>query len=1639
MKRILILSLLLFPLLASAQFRIVGTGLFTTLNDSTYRARIDFRPDLTGNSYNPTQLDTSMLVLSQAGQLYRLDSFFSNTFSSAWIVLVEKNGNWGSPRGQIMVFQTPGRLAAPQAVYAANGATAAMQAGVDTWNAKLFGQIVDSTFLWTESYDNMVDSIRFESDPSSTLYLFQRDGDTLSAPLFPVVEASFDTSTILPSRRHLRWSNDDATLALGVGFDGLVHRIGQELFYPNVINKTASTIKHGIAVMVDPVQLTTGDHIRVVPANGSGAYPSKLVMGIMSQDLPFDSLGFVTWFGYVRNVKESDIVQTGITLAQGDILYLSATQPGKLTNIEPSPPAIKVPLAVVVRRPNANNLTLLVRPWLNEDLTELNDVKVDSVVQNQILRYDTTGGYWAASTSAGIVAGDTAAMLAPYIRYVDTVSTIATKANLALKLDTSTLSSIVKYVDTVFFIATKEDLTFKLNAVDTASLSNRIDEKLNALDTASLSDRINLKFDSSLIVGYIPWGDTIIYIATKKDLASYQGKLTLTTSNTEGASTLIGNTLNIPNYADTSIYNADGILLGGRTVNLGNNTLTFRAAASANQYVRIGDKVLRVVDATGTLFETSVDPTGIGQATGTMDARIDMVGGVIQMKGEDAVTLGGSTSDLTIGADGIIKFRKSASGSVDSLYGKNNAGELTATINSSVLPVSSSTGIINIAEVVVDAIETGRLPWDGQFVVGVLKTGLYLTMGANGQFVQHELIPNGNKGDITTSDGGATMTINAGAVTNEKVNFAGIQDTAIYLLGLSAHGRTDTVGLGGGLIMTNGTLAVTGLAGGTVTSITAGTGLTGGTITASGTIAADLNVLMELSDTASLSSRINGKLDSIEAEVTTFTIRDSAVTAVKIANNAVTNTKANFSGISGVANKLIGIQSSGTPDTVGLAGGLTLVDGILTVSGASGGTVTSVQLATGTSGTDINITGTNPVTTSGTITLNIPTASSANRGVLSAADWTTFNNKQSQLNGTGFVKANGTTITYDNSTYLTSASTLSASNLSGTIPTGVLGNSTMHVGTTAIALNRASANQALTGISSIQMPGATSGNVTLQPALAAGTTTITFPATTGTVITSGDNGTVNSSMIANGTIVNEDISNSAAIAVSKLAANTISGVTLGSNLNTLSMGVSGIGLSGSATYNGSAGSTFTVTSNATSANTTNTIVSRDASGNFSAGTITATLNGNASTATALQDTLDVSRGGTGVGSIVSGRIPVGNGISAITTNENLFYNTSANKLLVGSAWSKRPETLLSRLTVHAGQAADIASIDNGTVFYYLDQTFMDNAAAFFVSKNVNSPSFGTNNSPEPVIILGRPGNSGSRWGSVASFNLSSYGSGSVDPNTQLDITLAAINTEGSNLRRVMTLRANGNVGINKTEPTEALHVNGKVRIGNTASTPSHLIGLGSDSTIAYLPTATYPSLAELAYVKGTTSAIQTQLNGKLSSSAGAVGEANLATGAVTGTKAAITGITNHATRLVGAHSNGNLDTIAVGSGLNLTNGILTSTTVPHYVSITAFGATDTIPAALTNSKDFFVVHSGLNGYCIDSYQVRARSGTGSIDVQISLNGVYTDAQTVSGTTTVNKNTNRALSTGDVIQVNTANGSGTLIGLSVTYEIKQTCN
>lgn len=193
--------------------------------------------------------------------------------------------------------------------------------------------------------------------------------------------------------------------------------------------------------------------------------------------------------------------------------------------------------------------------------------------------------------------------------------------------------------------------------------------------------------------------------------------------------------------------------------------------------------------------------------------------------------------------------------------------------------------------------------------------------------------------------------------------------------------------------------------------------------------------------------------------------------------------------------------------------------------------------------------------------------------------------------------------------------------------------------------------------------------------------TITIPNVTGNMITSGDTGTVTSTMIADGAILNADINASAAIAVSKLAASTISGVTLGSNLNALTIGT---GLSGTS-YNGSSAVTVaidstvaTLTGSQTLTNKTinganNTLTVRIANDVSGLGTNVATFLATPSSANLISAVTDE----TGSGALVFGTSPtiatpvLTLSTTTSTTEGRIAWDSTNDKIIIGDGSTAR--------------------------------------------------------------------------------------------------------------------------------------------------------------------------------------------------------------------------------------------------------------------------------------------------------------------------------------------------------------------------------
>lgn len=165
---------------------------------------------------------------------------------------------------------------------------------------------------------------------------------------------------------------------------------------------------------------------------------------------------------------------------------------------------------------------------------------------------------------------------------------------------------------------------------------------------------------------------------------------------------------------------------------------------------------------------------------------------------------------------------------------------------------------------------------------------------------------------------------------------------------------------------------------------------------------------------------------------------------------------------------------------------------------------------------------------------------------------------------------------------------------------------------------------------------------------------LTLPITNGTLVSTGDTGVITSNMIADLNITNNDIAIGASISYTKLnlfnsivnsdivngtisnlklSNSTISGVSLGSNLFTLTKGNY---LTGN-NYNGSSNTTWSVDATPThtlAVSGADKIVARDGSGNFGANTITLVGNLNANNGTVSSRTISVNDGGLNIAGVL---------------------------------------------------------------------------------------------------------------------------------------------------------------------------------------------------------------------------------------------------------------------------------------------------------------------------------------------------------------------------------------------------------------------
>ncbi len=206
-------------------------------------------------------------------------------------------------------------------------------------------------------------------------------------------------------------------------------------------------------------------------------------------------------FGWVRNDignnnngyvivagKLSDLNTNG--LGTGTQLYLSGTTSGAYTTTKPQAPIHLVYVGVVVRdHPTQGVIEVKIQNGYEVD--ELHDVQIASIANNQVLQYESSSQLWKNKS--------------------------LTTASVSASTDKNYVTDAQQVV------------------IGNTSGTNTGDET-----TATIQSKLGTASTSTS--GYL----------TSTDWNTFNGKqnaLTLTTTGTSGAATLVGSTLNIPNYA----------------------------------------------------------------------------------------------------------------------------------------------------------------------------------------------------------------------------------------------------------------------------------------------------------------------------------------------------------------------------------------------------------------------------------------------------------------------------------------------------------------------------------------------------------------------------------------------------------------------------------------------------------------------------------------------------------------------------------------------------------------------------------------------------------------------------------------------------------------------------------------------------------------------------------------------------------------------------------------------------------------------------------------------------------------------------------------------------------------------------------
>jgi hypothetical protein len=196
-----------------------------------------------------------------------------------------------------------------------------------------------------------------------------------------------------PIEGRLSWDNTDGTLDIGLKGGNISLQVGQEQVV-RVVNKTDGNLLKSEYKVVRIRRTDEGGAqgqrlaIRLSQANND---PNSVdTLGLVAEDINDNQEGYIITSGLLHNINTTGTLQSE-TWYDGDVLYLSPTVAGALTNIKPIAPNHTVIVGFVVYAHN-NQGKIFVKVDNGYEIDELHNVRINtsSLAVGDLLIYSSS-------------------------------------------------------------------------------------------------------------------------------------------------------------------------------------------------------------------------------------------------------------------------------------------------------------------------------------------------------------------------------------------------------------------------------------------------------------------------------------------------------------------------------------------------------------------------------------------------------------------------------------------------------------------------------------------------------------------------------------------------------------------------------------------------------------------------------------------------------------------------------------------------------------------------------------------------------------------------------------------------------------------------------------------------------------------------------------------------------------------------------------------------------------------------------------------------------------------------------------------------------------------------------------------------